>query len=115
MDVAIPIKDLLIFLLAIGGVILIIYLIAFVRNLIVALKSANAVLKDVEEITKIAAARTKDIDGVIDNVSESVSAITKNLKGEGNLLKTISAAVGFLTSLKGLFTEKKPEDGKKKN
>jgi predicted PurR-regulated permease PerM len=114
MEVAISIKDLLLFLLGAGGVVLIVFLIICVKNLIDTLKSTNIILKDVEEISKIAADRAKDVNGIIEDVSESVGVVAKNLKGNGSLIKTISSAIGLLTSLKGMFTEKKTAEGEKK-
>jgi hypothetical protein len=109
MGVTITIKDLLLILLGIGGIVLLFYLILCAKNLVATIKSANIILKDAEEISDIAASRAKDVDGIIENVSGSVSAVAKNLKGEGGLISTISSAIALLTSLKGLFSEKKSE------
>ncbi|MDR1953193.1 MAG: hypothetical protein LBQ21_01745 [Clostridiales Family XIII bacterium] len=113
MEATVSIKDLLLFLLGAGGVVLIIFLIVCTKNLIHTLKSTNNILKDVEVITQIAADRSKEIDDIVENVSESVGVVAKNLKGNGNLLKTISSVVGLLTSLKGMFSEKKGTDSEK--
>jgi len=111
MDISISIKDLILVLLGAGGLVLIIYLVFLVKNLITTLKSANVVLKDVETISAIAAKRAQDIDGIVDDVVDSVGTVAKNLKGKESLSKTISSAIGFLTSLKGLFSKfKKNKD-----
>jgi uncharacterized protein YoxC len=105
MDVSITISDLLLFLLGAGGVVLIIFLIVLVSNLIKTLKSANTVLQDVEVISKVVAERTQDIDTVIEDVTASVGTITKNLKGNQGLVKTITSLIDTLTTFIGLFSK----------
>jgi hypothetical protein len=107
MNATITIKDLMMFLLGSGGVVLIIFLIVMVGNAIRTLKSMTRVLQDVEVISAIAAERTKDLDGVIENVAESVSTVASNLKGKNGLLSTISSVISLLTSLKGFAARKK--------
>jgi uncharacterized protein YoxC len=109
-DITISIQDLILFLLGIGGIILIICLIVLAKNLIATVKSTNKILKDAESISKIAAGRAKDVDGIIDDVTESVGVLAKNLKGNGGFLKTIASAVSLITSLKGMFSGKTSSD-----
>lgn len=104
-EITISLTDLILFLLGAGGIVLIIFLIIMVRHLIVTLKSTNLVLQDLQIISEIAAKRTKDLDGIIADVAESVETVTKNVKGNTSIVKTLSSAVGFLSSLKGLFSK----------
>ena len=116
MDTAITIKDLILLLLGIGGIVLIIFLIVMVKRLIDTLGSTTKILKDVETISAIAAERTKDIDGIIENVSTSVSEVAKNFKGEAGIIKTVSAAIDLLSTLIGFATKKKTAtDSEKKS
>ena len=109
MDAAITMKELLIFLLGTGGIVLIIFLIVAAKNLVNTLKSASKILKDFETISSIAADRAKDVDGIIDNIASSVGTVTKNLKGKSGIAQVISAAVSLLTTLKNFSSKKKKE------
>ncbi len=106
------IKELFIILLGIGLMILIIYLIFFVKNLITALKSANQILVDTQKITAIASERAKDVDNIITDVQESVEQITKNIKGNKSAVGFIGSLISFLTSLKGFMSKHKSKDSK---
>ena len=114
MDTAVTIKDLIIFLLGVGGFVLIIFLIVAVKHLIDTLKSTSKILKDVEDISAIASERAKDVDGIIDNIAESVGNVSKNLKGRAGIAQVVSAVVGLVTSLKGLMKNKKSSETAKK-
>ena len=109
MTTAITIQELILFLLGIGGIILIIFLIMAVKSLIDSLKSASKILKDFETISSIAAQRASDIDGIIDDVTASVGNVTKNLKGKSGITQVISAVVSLMTTLKGFSSKKKKE------
>jgi hypothetical protein len=89
---------------------LIIFLIVLVQKLIVTLKSANAVLKDVETISAVAAKRATDVDEMVDGIVDSVDTIRKNLKGQQGVAKVISSVVGLITTLKGFFNKKGNKD-----
>ena len=68
MDVTIDIKTFFVLLVLIALVVLIIYGIILLRRLLVTVDHANKVLEDVEVISAIAATRSEDLDGIIDNV-----------------------------------------------
>jgi uncharacterized protein YoxC len=110
MDIAVTIKDIILFLLGAGGIVLIIYLIILFANLIKTVKGANEVLEDVAEITDIAAKRTEDIDAIITNLASSAKTVSSNLKGNKNIIATLSSAVGLASSIKGLFKKGKDEE-----
>jgi uncharacterized protein YoxC len=98
----ITVGDLILLLLGIAGVVLIIYLIAFVRGMIETLKKANAVLDEAHTVTGIAAKRVEQVDGIIDDISSSVKSISDNFKGNTSLTKVIAAVVNLASLLKGL-------------
>lgn len=110
MDYALTLKDLFFILLGVGILVLIIYVILFFKNLIVSIKSLNVVMKDVEEITSVAASRTKDVDKVITNVTETVETLTENIRGNKSTVGFIGKAISFLTSLKGFISKKTAKD-----
>ena len=72
MEATITIKDALLFLIMGGAIVLIIYVIALVKNLITTIKHTNTIMADAEVITKIARERTEDVDKMMDGVAESV-------------------------------------------
>ncbi|MDR2487786.1 MAG: hypothetical protein LBD12_07455, partial [Clostridiales Family XIII bacterium] len=84
-EITITVKDLLLFLLGAGGIVLIVFLIVLTAHLIKAVKNTTQVLSEVETITRIAEKRTEEVDGLLDNVIDAVSGIAKNLKGNVNL------------------------------
>lgn len=77
-------------------------------KLTVTLEHTNKILKDAEVITEIAAKRSKDLDGILNDVSESVSEITDTIKGRQN---TVSALVSVI---KAAIAVKKAADTEKK-
>jgi len=115
MDTPLTIKELLIFLLGAGGVVLIVFLCVAVRHLISTLKSASIILKDFETISKAAAKRTEQVDGIIDDVAKSVGSVTKGMSNNQGFLRTLSAIANLVTTLKGVWTKKeKTSDTDKK-
>ena len=103
-------KTLLVILVLIALVVLIVFAIALIKKLMGTLDRVNQVLEDAQVVSDIAATRSKDIDGIVENVSGSVSEISGALKGNQS---TISAVMGFaksLASLKGVADKNKKED-----
>lgn len=107
MTTALTIKDLILFLLGMGGIVLVIFAIVAVKHLINTLKSASIVLKDVEVISAIAAERAKDLDGIIDNVSVSVSNVSKSFKEKKGIAQVISSAISLISTIRGFVAKKK--------
>lgn len=106
MDYALTLKDLFFILLGVGVLVLIFYVILFFKNLITGIKSLNVVMKDVEEITSVAASRTKDVDKVITNVTDTVETLTENIRENKSTVGFIGKTISFLTSLKGFISKK---------
>ena len=76
MDVSIDIKTLLIVLVLIALVVLIVYSIMVLRKLLVTVDRTNNVLEDLEVVSEIAASRSQDLDGIIDNVSVAAEELS---------------------------------------
>jgi predicted PurR-regulated permease PerM len=112
LDTALSLKDFFFILLGIGLLILVVYLILFFRNLIITLKSTNKVLEDTQKITAIASERAQDVDKIVTNVSESVEKLTKNIKGNSGAVGFIGSLINFLTSLKGIMSNRKSKKDK---
>ena len=55
----------------------------------VTLEHTNEILKDVEVMTDLAAKRSKDVDNIITNVSETVSDISETISENKNAVSII--------------------------
>lgn len=106
MNVTIDIKLFFVVLLLIALIILVVYAIFMIRKLLETLDHANNVLKDVEVISEIAAARSQDIDEIIDDASGIVSEISGAVAGNSNVVSTVSSVAKAAASLRGLFANK---------
>ncbi len=100
MNVTIDLKTLLIILVLIALVVLIIYAIFMVRKLLVTLEHTNKILSDFETVSEIAASRSEDLDGIIENVSGAVSDATSDT----GLVTTVTSIAKSAASLRGLFS-----------
>jgi len=110
METTITIKEMMLILLGGGGFVLLIYLVILVANLIKTMRQAQTIMKDVETITGIASKRTKDVDGLLEDVIKSASSIVSNLKGEVSLAKVGTAIVNLVTAVRGLIKSKGADD-----
>lgn len=105
MNVTIDIKVLAIVVIVIAVVVLAAYLVKMLKRLIVTLEHANKILEDVEVISEIAANRSKDVDGIIGNVSESVSDLSTAIKGNQNIMSAIVSVVKAAAAVKNAVTK----------
>jgi hypothetical protein len=80
-------------ILLIAGIIL-------MANLIKTVKNANIILEDVQVVSKIAADRTKDVDKIITDVSETVVGISSSLKENKGTFAGIISLIKAIASLK---------------
>ncbi len=100
MNVMIDLKTLFLILLGIALLILIIYLIQLARKLLVTVNYTNGILEDVTAITDLAAKRSKEVDGIIGDVSESVESLSQAVKGNQNIFSAISSVVKAVAAVK---------------
>ena len=82
MNVMIDLKTLFLIVLGIALLVLIVYLIQLTRKLLTSMDHTINILEDVATITDLAAKRSKDVDGIIGDVSESVESLSKAVKGD---------------------------------
>lgn len=113
MSVTLDIKVLAFIAIAIALVVFLIYLIQLMRKLIVTVNRTNKILEDVEVISNIAADRSKEVDGIISNVSESVSTMAAAIKGKQNIIAAVASMVKSLAMLKNAACDNKDENSKK--
>lgn len=102
MDVTIDIKTFFIVLVLIALVILIVYGILLLRKLLVTIERTNKVLSDVEIISELAASRSEDLDGIVDNVSTAASELSGAMAGS-SFIGTVSSVAKTAASLKGMI------------
>ena len=95
----IDVKDLLLCLLIIGGIVLVIFLIVAVYNLINTLKKAEKVLGDFEAVAEIASKRSKQLDKLIDDTS-------KKFKAGQNIFSSIPAIFSVISKIAGAVGQK---------
>ena len=105
MNVTIDLKILALVIISIALVVLIIYLIQVMRRLLVTLDKTNKILADAEIISDIAANRSKDVDGIISNVSESVAFVSEAVKGNKNAFAAAAAVAKAVMAVKNAVTK----------
>ena len=101
MSITIDLKMLLLIIL------LVIYLIRCLKSLMVTLEHTNEILKDVEVMTDLAAKRSKDVDNIITNVSETVSDISETISGKQNAISIITAIARAILAVKNAADKEK--------
>jgi hypothetical protein len=102
-------RDAGLIILGIGLIILVFYAAYLVKNLSATVKSVNKILADAEVISEIAAKRSKDVDTLIGDATESVGSLAGIIKGNQSTVAALTSIVNALSSLKNLI-----RDGKKK-
>lgn len=100
MSVTVDIKTLGFILLAIAAIVLMIYLIVLVRKLLVTVESANKILKDFEDVSGLVSDRSKEVDGIITDVSDSVGAFAGAVKDRQNVVQATTSVVKAIVSVK---------------
>lgn len=105
MNVTIDLKILALVIISIALVVLIVYLIQVMRKLLVTLDKANKILADAEVISDIAANRSKEVDGIISNVSESVASVSEAVKGNKNAFAAAAAVVKAAMAVRNAVTK----------
>mgnify|MGYP002563538125 CR=1 FL=1 len=100
MNVMIDLKTLFLIVLGIALLVLIVYLIQLTRKLLTSMDHTINILEDVATITDLAAKRSKDVDGIIGDVSESVESLSKAVKGDQNIFSAISSVIKAVAAVK---------------
>ncbi|HIU26387.1 MAG TPA: hypothetical protein IAC50_07855 [Candidatus Copromorpha excrementigallinarum] len=105
MNVTIDVKILAFVLVAIALIVLIIYCVKLLKRLIVTVDHTNKILKDVEDITEIAAKRSRVVDGIVDNIAESVESISDAVKGNQNIFTAVSSVIKAAAAVKNAMSK----------
>jgi ABC-type transporter Mla subunit MlaD len=108
MNVTIDLTTLMIVLVLVALIVLIIYAIFLLRKLLVTIDHTNTVLEDVEVISKIAASRSEDLDGIIDDVSTAAANMSSAAAGS-SVISTVTSIAKSAATIKGMVSDTEPE------
>ncbi len=109
MNITIDLKMLTLVIVIIAVVILVVYLVRVLKRLMATLEHTNKILEDVEVISDIAANRSKDLDGIIDNISESTSNLSEAVKGKQNIISAVTSVIKAAATLKNVISKEDKE------
>jgi ABC-type transporter Mla subunit MlaD len=112
MDTAITLRDAGLIILGIGLIILVFYGVYLLKHLSATVKSINKILTHTETISEIAARRSKDVDKLIGDATESVGGLADIIKGNQSVLAALTSIVNAAGSLKNLIRDGKNEKKK---
>ena len=105
--ITVDVKSLLLCLVFIGLIVLIGYLIAVVKNLVETVKHTNKILADTEVVTSIVSEKAKESEQVIIDLQNSLSEFAGAMKGEENVIKSLSSIAKAISSLVSLLKKEK--------
>ncbi|NLY82686.1 MAG: hypothetical protein GX078_07910 [Clostridiales bacterium] len=105
MDINVNLNELILLLVYVALFVFIVYLIILIKNLIVTLKKTNEVMDDAKTITAISARKATEIDGVVTDVTATISNITETIKGKDGIVKTVSNIGKAVASLQGILNK----------
>ncbi|MDQ9758134.1 hypothetical protein RFZ45_04140, partial [Acinetobacter baumannii] len=77
------------------------------KRLIVTVEKSNEILDDVKSMTEIAERRSRDLDNMVGNITDSVEGITEAIKGNETIIKQLSAIASAVSSIAGIFNSRK--------
>ncbi len=101
------VKDLGIALVIIAAIICLVFLAKVFKRLIVTVEKSNEILDDVKSMTEIAERRSRDLDNMVGNITDSVEGITEAIKGNETIIKQLSAIASAVSSIAGIFNSRK--------
>lgn len=111
MTVTITLKGALLTIIALLVIVLLIYIILLVKKLIGSLKQMDAILADTKSMTKVAADRVEQVDGIVDGIGETVGQVVDAMRGNQSSIAAATHIIDAGSSLLGIF-KKKREEGK---
>ncbi|HML37126.1 MAG TPA: hypothetical protein PKA19_06885 [Bacillota bacterium] len=107
MNTTITLGDAGLILIGLAILVLLLYCIAFVRNLIPVIKNLNKILEDSKVVSGIAADKAKEVDKLVDDLSSSVGSISKAIKGNQSIVAALTSLINAIGSLRTLFEKEK--------
>lgn len=102
-EFTLTLKDLILLIIGIGGIILIVYLIILFKKLTVTIDKANKILDDTNVVTSITASRATEVNGVVDDVVGALGAVATSVKGNQSTMAAVSTLVNAIGSLRKIL------------
>lgn len=109
MTVTITLKGALLTIIALLVIVLLIYIILLVKKLIGSLKQMDAILADTKSMTKVAADRVEQVDGIVDGIGETVGQVVDAMRGNQSSIAAATHIIDAGSSLLGIFKKKRTE------
>jgi ABC-type transporter Mla subunit MlaD len=100
--VTLDLKLLLLSLLILAAIVLLVFLTIAVANTIKMMKNVNGIISDVKVLTDITAKRGQQVDGVVDDVVETVKETNFKIRGNKNIVKAASAVGSLIIALRNI-------------
>ena len=94
MTITITYQGLILTILAVLGMILLVYLILLLRKLIGTLREVDKILSDAKIVSGIASDKAQMVDGIIDDAGEAVGSITDAIRGNQSIVAAASSLAG---------------------
>lgn len=111
-EITISLKDLGMILIGTGIIVLLAYLILFVKNLIPSAKSMARIMADAEVVSSIAREGAEETEKMIGDLSSSVSSVADIIKGNQSTISALTSIINALGSLNNLLKKRKSEGEK---
>lgn len=111
MTVTITLEGVLLTIIAALAIVLLIYLIIFIRKATLTLTKVNSVLDDTKIISGVASDKAQKVDEIVDGISDSVGTVVNSIKGNQSTVSAITSIVNAVSSFAGIV--KKPTNSDK--
>lgn len=111
MTVTITLKGALLTIIALLVIVLLIYIILLIKKLIGSLKQMDGILADTKSMTKVAADRVEQVDGIVDGIGETVGQVVDAMRGNQSSIAAATHIIDAGSSLLGIL-KKKNKEGK---
>ncbi len=102
-EFTLTLKDLILLIIGIGGIVLIIYLIILFKKLTVTIDKANKILDDTNVVTSITASRATEVNGVVDDVIGALGSVATSVKGNQSTMAAVSTLINAIGSLRKIL------------
>jgi uncharacterized protein YoxC len=113
MAVTIDLKDALILVILVAVLILIIYLIRVAAKLVTTLSKTNELLDDGKRVSAVAADKTEQLDGILNEAGDAVLGITDALNGNISVVDKLSNIGLGVASVKDVASRLRTSDEQK--
>lgn len=91
MNISLNLTELLILVLLVFGIALVIYTMTLVSRTKKSLDKLDSILDDANRISTIAAEKTEQIDGVIDNATDTVMGIVETVHENSSMISRVAS------------------------